>query len=152
MILQIIIGSTVICVTVILQVFFIAVASRVMSRRGQWLLTPPVIPKVMASLSGCVLWLVLCVGLISWVWALLFLGLNLFETLESSLYFSIVTFTTLGLGDVTLDEQWRLLSGFAAVNGLIVFGLNTAYLVSFLSELNGRPGRADSKQSSGQSE
>ena len=136
---QLLLGSGIICLTVIIQVFFIAAASHRMARRSNWLLTPPVIPKVMAALSACVLWLVLGVGIIAGIWAVVFIGLGLFQTLESAIYFSIVAFTTLGFGDITLGESWRLLSGFTAVSGLIVFGLNTAYLVSFLSQLNKPP-------------
>ena len=36
-------------------------------------------------------------------------------------YFSIVTFTTLGYGDITLaDHEWRLLSGIEALNGILL--------------------------------
>lgn len=41
-------------------------------------------------------------------------------------YFSIVTFTTLGYGDITLNEQWRFLAGMEAMVGIAVFGLTTA--------------------------
>ena len=61
--------------------------------------------------------------------------LGAFETLERALYFSVVVFTTLGFGDITLPEPLRLLSGLSAANGLLLFGLSTAYLVEFLSGL-----------------
>jgi hypothetical protein len=53
-------------------------------------------------------------------------GLGAIETLETAVYFSTVTFTTLGFGDITLDEDWRLLSSFEAANGLLMFGWSTA--------------------------
>jgi hypothetical protein len=42
----------------------------------------------------------------------------------------MVTFTTLGYGDVTLGESWRLLGSFEAANGTIMFGWTTALIVA----------------------
>ena len=50
------------------------------------------------------------------------------KTFEEAFYFSMVTFTTLGYGDITLDPQWRLLSGVEAVNGILLVGWSTALL------------------------
>ena len=47
---------------------------------------------------------------------------------EEALYFSFVTFTTLGYGDITLSEGWRLLSGIQALNGILLVGWTTALL------------------------
>jgi hypothetical protein len=50
-------------------------------------------------------------------------------TLEQAIYFSVVTFTTLGYGDITLGaEQWRILSGIQALNGVLLLGWSTALL------------------------
>jgi voltage-gated potassium channel len=49
-------------------------------------------------------------------------------TLESAVYFSFVTYTTLGYGDITLDEGWRLLSGIESINGILLAGWTTAML------------------------
>ena len=50
--------------------------------------------------------------------------------LEKTLYFSMVTFTTLGYGEIVLGEQWRLLASFEAANGIIIFGWTTAIVVA----------------------
>jgi len=52
------------------------------------------------------------------------------KSFEEAVYFSIVTFTTLGYGDITLVPQWRLLSGIEAVNGILLAGWSTALLFS----------------------
>ena len=62
-------------------------------------------------------------------WALTYLWLPsvaALETLEQSVYFSMVTFTTLGYGDITLQPGPRLLSGIEAMNGILLFGWSTA--------------------------
>jgi len=78
------------------------------------------------ELGVFVMWLFLATVTEVWAWALLYVGLGAIETLETAVYFSTVTFTTLGFGDITLDEDWRLLSSFEAANGLLMFGWSTA--------------------------
>lgn len=77
-------------------------------------------------LSFFVLWLFLAAIVEVWVWATLYLVVGAIETLEGSVYFSTVTYTTLGYGDVVLEPSWRLLSSFEAANGLFLFGWSTA--------------------------
>jgi hypothetical protein len=64
------------------------------------------------------------------VWALVYVGLDAIQGLERALYFSMVTFTTLGYGDVVLTEDWRLLASIQAVNGIILFGWSTAIVLA----------------------
>ncbi len=66
-----------------------------------------------------------------WIWALFYyFQASILElpTLEAALYFSASTFTTVGFGDLVLSEEWRLLSGFESVNGMILFGWSTAFI------------------------
>ena len=66
------------------------------------------------------------------IWALSYLLIMPGETissLEAAVYFSVVTFTTLGYGDITLvSHEWRLLSGVQALNGILLVGWSTALL------------------------
>ena len=80
------------------------------------------------KLSVFVMWLFLATVIEVWAWAMLYLFLGAIESIETAVYFSTVTFTTLGFGDITLDEQWRLLSSFEAANGLLMFGWSTALI------------------------
>lgn len=68
-------------------------------------------------------------------WAVVYVELGEFSDLSHALYFSIVTSTTLGYGDVVLSEQWQLLSTFEAIGGLILFGTTTAFLLGVTSSL-----------------
>jgi len=64
------------------------------------------------------------------IWATLFMIIGEFEQFTKALYFSSVTFATLGYGDVVLSEQWRLLSGVEAANGILMFGVSTAVMTA----------------------
>ena len=70
------------------------------------------------------------------VWAMAYTGIGAISEIEKAVYFSIVTYTTLGYGDVVLDESWRLLSSFQAANGIIIFGWTTAVLIVGLNTLS----------------
>ena len=70
-----------------------------------------------------------------WAWAVLYMSLGQFESLERALYFSTVTFTTLGYGDITLTPRWQVLSGLEAANGIILFGVSTAFVFAVLKYL-----------------
>jgi hypothetical protein len=80
--------------------------------------------------SGIVLLMFLVTMIEVLMWALTYLALNAIQGLEQALYFSMVTFTTLGYGDVVLAEQWRLLSSFEAANGIIMFGWTIAIVIN----------------------
>ena len=52
-----------------------------------------------------------------------------FESWNTAVYFSIATYTTLGYGDVVLDEGHRIFAAFGAMTGMLAFGISTAFLV-----------------------
>jgi hypothetical protein len=88
--------------------------------------------QTLAVLVIALFWILLVLTLSVWGWGAVYLHLGLFDDLETALYFAIVSFTTVGYGDVVIDQNWRLLAGLTATNGLLVFGLFTAFLVEVL--------------------
>ena len=64
------------------------------------------------------------------LWAAAYMALGEINDLEPAFYFSMVTFTTLGYGDIVLDERWRLLASFEAATGIIMFGWTTALVLA----------------------
>jgi hypothetical protein len=47
----------------------------------------------------------------------------------------MVTYTTVGYGDVVLPATWRLLASFQAANGIIMFGWTTAIVMTAIREI-----------------
>jgi voltage-gated potassium channel Kch len=70
-----------------------------------------------------------------WSWAALYLWVGEFVDWQRALYFSTVTFSTLGYGDITLQDKWQLVSSFEAVNGIILFGVSTAFIFAVIQKL-----------------
>ncbi|WP_227711996.1 potassium channel family protein [Sneathiella sp. P13V-1] len=66
----------------------------------------------------------------AWIWAMFFYLAGEHTEFSEAVYFSTVTFTTLGYGDVTLSEKWRLTAALQAVSGIMLFGWSTAFLVN----------------------
>ncbi len=70
-----------------------------------------------------------------WIWAASFVLLEVVVTSADAIYFALVTYTTLGYGDIVPQEGTRVFAAMAAVTGLLNFGLSTAFLVGLLSKL-----------------
>ncbi len=66
------------------------------------------------------------------LWAEFYLWRNCFSDRETAYYFSLTSYTTLGSGDVVLRRPWRILAGWEAMIGVLMFGWSTATLVAFL--------------------
>ena len=83
-----------------------------------------------ATLIFAVFGLLLLHSMEIWAYAFLYAGLGEFKDIETALYFSATTFTTLGYGDLTLDAGRRLIAGTEGLIGLILIGWSTAVLVA----------------------
>lgn len=56
-------------------------------------------------------------------------------SMHEAIYFSFVTFTTLGYGDITLSGDHRVLSGIEALNGILLVGWSTAVLFAVVQRI-----------------
>lgn len=70
-----------------------------------------------------------------WSYAVVYELLGATKGFEPALYFSTVSFTSLGYGDIVLDPRWRVFGAIEAANGLILFGWSTAFLISLMGKL-----------------
>jgi len=66
------------------------------------------------------------------LWSEFYTWLHCFPDRATAYYYSLVTYTTLGYGDVLLPRPWRFLGGWEAMTGVLMFGWSTATLMSFI--------------------
>ncbi len=63
--------------------------------------------------------------------------------MRSAILYSLSAMTTCGHADIFLADHWRLMGALEALNGMMRFGLTTAFLFSVL--LRNSPDRMPSK-------
>ena len=66
-----------------------------------------------------------------YLWAIALLVMGALAASEDAIYFALATYTTAGYGDIVLGPEYRIFGAMAAVNGVLAFGLTTAFLVAF---------------------
>ena len=69
------------------------------------------------------------------LWALVFWEARQLPTLETAVYFSITTYTTVGYGDVVLGPDWRVLAGIEGLTGIILVGWSTAFVFAVVHRM-----------------
>jgi len=70
-----------------------------------------------------------------WMYAVLYILIEPFSTFEEALYYSTVTFTTVGYGDVILESEWRMVGAIESANGFLLLGWSTAFLIQVVSRM-----------------
>lgn len=129
MFLNLALGTVMISLTVIIHTFGLMSVTRAMSwisdrirlhgHRSRLIAMNTVVLGVFAVLTAEV-----------WLWAICYRLIGFFDSFEIALYFSTVTFSTIGYGDVIPHPEWRLLAGMEGVDGFLLIGWSTAYLVA----------------------
>jgi hypothetical protein len=146
MFIQIATGTGLLLISILIGAGSAWVMEVLFLRGHGWLMREPHRLKLMVVIGAVSLWVLGVITAGIWVWAGAFYALGVFATLEEAVYFAMVTFTTLGFGDVLLPMEWRLLAGMAAANGLLNFGLLTALLVEALRHV--RLGQVEQRRQS----
>ena len=87
----------------------------------------------------------LFIGLAGWIillhlieittWALFYLWTGAMADLPSALYFSAVTYTTTGYGDLLLPQEYRLVGAIEALTGILMCGWSTAFFVAVVTRM-----------------
>jgi hypothetical protein len=69
------------------------------------------------------------------VWASYYVMAGAMADLASALYFSAVTYTTTGYGDLVLPPEWRLFGGVEALTGILMCGWSTGFFFAVVSRM-----------------
>ncbi len=95
--------------------------------RSLWLMIRVATNLIVAHIVEIVLW-----GAVS-SWR------NVFPDLETSLYFSAVTYTTVGYGDLVPPQPWRLAAGIEGLTGILMCGWSAAYFFTVVTRMEREP-------------
>lgn len=131
---QIVIGSGMMLSTVSIAAFSAWGMEAMFVRLHRWMVREPHGPKMLLMVLAAALWALAMVTASVWLWAFCFRFLGIFVTMEASVYFALVVYTTLGYGDILLPQEWRILGGMAAANGLLNIGFLTAMMVEAMRQ------------------
>lgn len=138
MVKQIALGSAVMLGSIAIAGMWLWIIEMSFSRWAWWLLRPPHRPKLIVVVLASALVVLAMMMMSVWLWALTFHLLHIFPSFEEGMYFTLVTFTTLGYGDVLMPKDWRILGGMAAANGLLSFGMMNALMIEALRHVRVR--------------
>ena len=69
------------------------------------------------------------------LWALLYAWRQAMPDLHAAFYFSAVTYTTTGYGDLVLPEAWRMVGGIEALTGILMCGLSTGVFFAVVNQI-----------------
>jgi len=82
-------------------------------------------------------WVVLLHLLQILAWACLYAWRGAMPDLTTAAYFSAVTYTTTGYGDLVLRAEWRLVGGIEALTGILMCGLSTGLFFAVFVKIFG---------------
>ncbi|QJF51197.1 potassium channel family protein [Roseobacter ponti] len=129
---QLLLGSAITLVSLIGAALVWWVLNEALLWMEPWLRRPPMPAKSLIVVFMAVLATMAMMTLGVWLWAATFVYMLVFSSLEEAVYYSLVAYTTLGLGDVVVPRDQRLLGGMTGANGFMMFGLMTAMLTDTL--------------------
>ena len=81
-------------------------------------------------MTGTVLSILVILTIEVWIWAVAFAALRATSDFTDALYLSTAMFSTIGYGAIQFDSNWRLLTALEGINGFLMIGWSTAYLVA----------------------
>jgi hypothetical protein len=127
------IGVTMVCILVsglgfwAAEVFF--------THQRAWLRRAPHSPKLLLVVvgAGALVLAVVLTGVA--IWAVTLQWFRIFSGFSEAFYFALVSYTTVGYGELLPPEHWRVLGAMAAANGFINIGLLTTLLIEGLGHV-----------------
>ena len=127
-------GVLIICLNVILQSTVTVYSLKYLHKfnlKKQRLTFSEVLWQMAISVS----FLTLLHGAQCTIWAATFYfnpNIDNLYSFQEAIYFSLITFTTVGYGDVVIDSEWKIMAGLEAINGIMMVGWSTALMFSYL--------------------
>ena len=85
-----------------------------------------------AIIAPTVMLLAVLHGIEAGAWAVAYVALGARADFASAMLYSLSAMTTYGHAEIFLAQHWRLMGALEALNGMMLFGLTTAFLFAVL--------------------
>ncbi|WP_170557199.1 ion channel [Ruegeria atlantica] len=132
---QILWGSTFLGLCFLVEIFLLTVCTLAINRLIERWESKGAMLATAGPIATALAFIVATHTIQVWIWAIVWVFGDVLPDWNTALYFSLVSFTTLGYGDIVLGEDLRIFGTFAAVTGLLAFGLSTAYMVALMTRV-----------------
>lgn len=96
----------------------------------------PLSPRGAVFTLGVVIAMLALHGLEIWLFSFVYLALGAFPQLEPALYFSTISYSTVGYSDVHVAGEWRMLGAFESVLGIFLLGWSTAFFFRMIGRID----------------
>jgi hypothetical protein len=133
MLVQFLVGGFVCACTITIHALVMTVVERVAAAWGTKKRRHPSL-RLIAVMIATVSVLMAAHVLEVFVWSLTYSIVDAAPAGTDLVYFAFVNYATLGYGDVTPVEAWRLLGPITAMNGALMFGWSTAVIYDVLQK------------------
>jgi hypothetical protein len=125
-----------ILLTVVIHVFGLAVINdgvvRVLRRTAR---RRSFVPLFVVVMAGAVLLATALHGVEAVAWALAYRLLGAVPDNKLAMLYSLNAMTTYGHESVSLEQHWQMMGALEALNGVLLFGLTTAFLFAMIQEV-----------------
>lgn len=72
-----------------------------------------------------------------WLFAFLYDFLGALRNFQDALYFSTISYATIGYSDASIAHEWRMIAALEGILGVILLGWSTAFFVRVLGRIEG---------------
>ena len=69
------------------------------------------------------------------IWALVYRHLGALPDDKAAMLYSLSAMTSYGHANLFLEQQWQLMGALEALNGMLLFGLTTAFLLAMIQKV-----------------
>lgn len=95
----------------------------------------PLSPRGAAFTMAMVLAMLTLHGIEIWLFAVAYIASGAIPTLEDALYFSTISYSTVGYNDTHILPAWRLVGAFESILGIFLLGWSTAFFFRMLGRI-----------------
>jgi hypothetical protein len=125
-----------IVLTMVIHVCGLAlIGGRFVAVLGEFLDQHSFMPKFAMVIGGTALLATLLHGIEGAIWAAAYRFLGALPDNRSAMLYSLSAMTTYGHANLYLKDRWQLMGALEALNGMLLFGLTTAFLFAMIQRV-----------------